>query len=259
MPMLQDSSQAGSVAPPSSIDLLGLRVHRITQPEALALLLRWIEEREPHLVVTADASAVEIAAEDPEFRRIVNEGAALVTPDGTGLLWAAGRLGSPLPERVSGVDLAERLCEESARRGFGVFFYGAAPGVAERAAERIRTKYPGARIVGTAHGFLSAPEEQRALLESIRAQRPGVLLVAMGIPRQEKWISRHLAELGVPVCIGVGGTLDVFSGTVRRAPVWMQRSGLEWLFRLVQDPKKFSKVAVLPRFVLRVLSRRRID
>jgi N-acetylglucosaminyldiphosphoundecaprenol N-acetyl-beta-D-mannosaminyltransferase len=240
-----------------SVDILGMRVSRINRSAALEALQQFIDSGQPHHVVTADASMVTIAAADPELLGIINR-AALVTPDGTGILWAARRLGVPLEERVSGVDISEQLCAQSAQRGYGVYFYGAAPGVAERAAETIRARYPGASIVGTADGFQNSAEQQAALLADIRAKAPAVLLVAMGIPKQEKWIARHLDELGVPVCIGVGGTLDVFSGQVSRAPVWMQQNGLEWLYRLAQNPKKLSKVACLPGFVWRVLRRERL-
>ncbi len=234
-----------------------MRVHRVNRTRALEALQQFIDSGRPHLVVTADASGHVIASGDPEFLRIVNN-AALVTPDSTGILWAARKLGTPLEERVSGVDLAEQLCAESARRGYGVYFYGAAPGVAEDAAETMRQRYPGANIVGTAHGFMTSPEQQAELIRDIREKRPAVLLVAMGIPKQEKWITEHLEDLQVPVCMGVGGTFDVFSGRVNRAPLWMQRHGLEWLYRLIQNPKKYTKVATLPVFVVRVLSRRRL-
>lgn len=240
-----------------TIDLLGLRISRVNRAQAHEIILRYIAEGTPHLVVTADASAHVIAADDPQFRRIVNT-ADLVTPDGTGILWAARRLRVPLEERVSGVDLAEFLCAESARQGFGVYFYGAGVGVAEDAAQEMRKRYPGCRIVGTAHGFLNSPEQQAELLADIRAKRPAVLLVAMGIPKQEKWITEHQPALKVPVCMGVGGSFDVFSGRVQRAPLWMQRSGLEWLYRLAQNPKKLSKVATLPVFALRVLAGKRL-
>jgi N-acetylglucosaminyldiphosphoundecaprenol N-acetyl-beta-D-mannosaminyltransferase len=250
-------------APPATvpdipaIDLLGMRISRVNRAETLDLLQRFIDSGEPHLVVTADASGHVIASGDREFLEIVNN-AALVTPDSTGVLWAARRLGQPLEERVSGVDLAEQLCAGSAARGYGVYFYGAAPGVAEEAAETMRRRYPGANIVGTADGFQNSAEQQAALIADIKGKRPAVLLVAMGIPKQEKWIVRHLEELRVPVCMGVGGSFDVFSGRVNRAPQWMQRRGLEWLYRLVKNPKKYAKVATLPVFVFRVLTRRRL-
>lgn len=234
-----------------------MRVSRVTRARALEMLQEFIDSGTPHHVVTADASAHVIAAGDPEYLAIVNR-APLVTPDGTGILWAARKLGTPLEERVSGVDLAEQLCAESAKRGYGVYFYGAAPGVAAGAAETMRGRYPGASIVGTVDGYQNSEEQQAALLCDIREKRPAVLLVAMGIPRQEKWIAAHIEELAVPVCMGVGGTFDVFSGRVKRAPVWMQRRGLEWLYRLVQDPKKYAKVATLPVFALRVLRNQRL-
>jgi N-acetylglucosaminyldiphosphoundecaprenol N-acetyl-beta-D-mannosaminyltransferase len=239
------------------IDVLGQRISRVDREETMRLLLRFIESGEPHLVVTADASSHVIASRDPEFHAIASR-ADLVTPDGTGILWAARRLGTPLKERVSGVEISERLCAASAKHGFSLYFYGAAPGVAEEAADRMRERYPGARIVGTAHGFLRSEEEQAALVADIREKKPAVLLVALGIPAQEKWIDRHMEELRVPVFIGVGGTLDVFSGRVARAPEWYQRHGLEWLYRLAQNPKKYAKVATLPVFAWRVLTRQRL-
>jgi N-acetylglucosaminyldiphosphoundecaprenol N-acetyl-beta-D-mannosaminyltransferase len=237
------------------VQILDVPISRVNNQEAMAILASFVASGDPHLVVTADASAVVIAAGDSEYRAIVNR-ADLVTPDSVGILWAARRLGRPLPERVSGVDLAERLCELAGRHGWGVFFYGAAPGVAETAAAQLRERFPGMRIAGAAHGFLNE-REQAALEEQIRQAKPEILLVAMGIPRQEKWLARRMEALRVPLSMGVGGSFDVFAGNVARAPTWMQRHGLEWLFRLSKNPKKISKVATLPRFVLMVLRRGR--
>jgi len=238
------------------VDLLGLRLHALTAAEALDRLLGFIGEGGPHQVITADATSFVIAAEDAEYRRLIRQ-ADLVTADGAGLLWAARRERLVLPERVSGVDLAERLIAASGPGGFDVYLYGAAPGVAQAAAERLRARYPDARIVGSAHGYQDAAGEQ-ALLADLREKQPAALLVGLGIPAQEKWIAAHQAALRVPVAIGVGGSFDVFSGRVRRAPAWMQRRGLEWVFRLLQDPRKWRKVAILPRFLLRVWRRQRL-
>jgi N-acetylglucosaminyldiphosphoundecaprenol N-acetyl-beta-D-mannosaminyltransferase len=247
----QPAGEEPRVRPLEWLPMLGVRVTRLTRSQAMETLAEFIRSGVPHLVVTADSSAVVIAASDEEFRRIVNS-ADLVTADSTGILWAARRLGCPLPERVSGVDLADQLCALCARNGDTVFLYGAAPGVAEAAATNLQARYPGLRVAGTAHGFLTEAEQQE-LVETIRAARPQVLLVAMGIPRQEKWIHRNLARLGVPVAMGVGGSFDVFAGRVRRAPVWMQRHGLEWIYRVLSNPRKIAKAATLPRFVLMVL------
>lgn len=231
--------------------MLGLNIDRVNMDEALAVIDQFIARRQPSHVVTADSSMVVIAKEDPELYAII-ERADLVTPDGAGVVWASRLLGQPIRDRVSGVDLVSRICERSVNGGSSVFFLGAAPGIADEAAARLRAKYPGAQIVGTRHGYFSAAEEP-AVVEEIRAAAPDVLFVAFGIPKQEKFIDRNKAAMGVPVCIGIGGSFDVHSGRVRRAPVWMQQAGFEWLFRLIQNPSKLSKVMKLPRFVLLAL------
>ena len=240
----------------AEVDVLGLRLHALTQEQALARLLAFIRAGTPHQVITADATSFVIAATDAEYRELLRV-ADLVTPDGAGLLWAARREGIALPDRVSGVDLAEHLCARSGPEEYDVYFYGAAPGVADRAAAELRQRYPGARIVGVSHGFLDE-NGQTDLIADIQRKRPEVLLVGMGIPRQEKWIAAHQDQLRVPVAMGVGGSFDVFAGVVKRAPAWLQRHGWEWAYRLLQDPRKVKKVSALPRFVVRVLRRQRL-
>jgi len=236
----------------NSVRLHGMRVDRVDMDGALVLIEQFVRERDaPHHIVTADASMVVTAAEDPELAAIVDK-ADLVTPDGAGILWATKRLGAPVQAKVSGVDLAARCCALSGEKGWRIFFFGASPGVAEEAAARMRARHPGAQIVGFRDGYFT-PDQEPEVVAQIRAARPDILLVALGIPKQEKFIDRNKAALGVPVLMGVGGTLDVFSGTVKRAPRWMQNSGLEWAYRLASNPKKISKVALLPRFVLMTL------
>jgi N-acetylglucosaminyldiphosphoundecaprenol N-acetyl-beta-D-mannosaminyltransferase len=214
--------------------------------QALEQIEQFIQQGGPHHVVTLDASMCVIARDDAELRDIVRK-AELITPDGAGILWACRRLGAPLVERVSGVEIVERLCALSPSRGYKLFFFGAGPGVAEDAAEKMQSRYPGCKIVGARDGFFT-PAEEPEIVEQIRAEKPDVLLVALGIPKQEKWIARHREDLGVPVLIGVGGSFDVHSGRVRRAPRWVQRLSLEWLYRLVKNPRKIAKVMTLPRF-----------
>jgi N-acetylglucosaminyldiphosphoundecaprenol N-acetyl-beta-D-mannosaminyltransferase len=153
-----------------------------------------------------------------------------------------------LTERVSGVELVERLCALSPQKGYRLFFFGAAPGVAAQAAERMQAKYPGAEFVGTRNGFFT-PDDLPDIIAEIRAARPDILCVALGIPKQEKFIAAHRDELGASVLIGVGGTFDVLSGTVRRAPKLFQALRIEWLWRVLSNPKKINKVMLLPRFV----------
>ncbi len=233
-----------------AVSILGLPVHNVDMPTALEAIDGFIHSRVPHHIVTADASMLAMAQEDAALRAIIAD-ADLVTPDSVGVLWAAKRAGTPLHERVSGVEIVERLCARSAECGYRIYFLGAAPGVAEQAAERMRARYPGTQIVGAQHGFFGA-EGEAAVVEAIRSARPDVLCVALGIPKQEKWIAAHREALGVPALIGVGGTFDVLSGQTRRAPVWMQRARLEWLWRLLSNPRKIGKVMMLPRFVLMV-------
>lgn len=233
------------------VTLLGMRVDRVTMDESLALIDQYIAERTPRHILTADASMVVTACEDTEFAAIAAK-ADLVTPDGAGILWATKRQGNPVVSKVSGVVLAEKCVDLSQTKGWRIFFFGAAPGIAEEARARMLARYPNAQIVGHRDGFFK-PEDESAVVEQIRATRPDILLVALGIPKQEKFIDRNRETLGIPVMIGVGGTFDVFSGSVKRAPVWMQNAGLEWLHRLAANPKKISKVAMLPQFVKMVL------
>lgn len=237
--------------PDPVVRIHGMRVDPVDMETTLSRIDEFLASNQANHIVTADASMVVTAAADPEFARIVDR-AALVTPDGAGILWAASRLGLPFRSKVSGVDLAERLVALSVERGWRIFFLGAAPGVAELAAERMRMRYPGCGIVGTRDGFFQADDEA-SVVESVAAANTDILLVALGIPKQEKFIARCGKASGAKVLIGVGGTFDVFSGTVRRAPLWMQRRGLEWLYRLVSDPRQFRnrvrKQRLLPRFV----------
>lgn len=230
--------------------ILGVRVHRVRMTQAIERIQQLIAQRTPHLVVTADANAILIALEDPEFAQIIEQ-ADLVTPDGAGLLWAGRQCGQPFPERVSGVDLVWHLARLSHERGYRLFFLGASPCVAERAKQNLLRQFPQAQIVGVHHGYFTE-EESPAVVAQIRSARPDALLIGMGMPRQEKWAYRYRSALNVPVMIGVGGSFDVYAGVVRRAPRWLQQSGLEWLWRLLQDPRKIKKVRNLPRFVWKV-------
>ncbi len=249
--MTQTPLDPNSPSSLSSVQILGLTVHDVTMASALSAMDGFIRAGSPHHVITADASMLVLAQDDEALHEIVRS-ADLVTPDSVGVLWAAKRLGRPLQERVSGVEIVEQLCRCSAEKGHRLFFLGAAPGVAVQAAEKMRLKYPGAQIVGTRDGYFSA-EESGALIEQIREARTDALFVAMGIPKQEKWIAKHRDQLGASVLIGVGGTFDVLSGTVRRAPIVMQRARLEWLWRVLSNPRKISKVLLLPRFMRLVM------
>lgn len=235
---------------PQRVPLLDVGISPVTMETTLQRVREFIAEGGPHLIVTSNATALIQAQEDPELRSIINQ-ADLVTPDGAGVLWSAKVLGLPLLERVSGIDLMQELCRLAAQEGYRVFLLGAAPGVAEEAARRLQERFPGLQVAGTHHGYFG-PEEEEEVLERIREAQPDILFVAFGIPKQEKWIWRHRERLQVPVCLGVGGSFDVLSGRIPRAPLWMQRWGLEWLWRVWKEPRRLPRLAALPRFVWEV-------
>jgi N-acetylglucosaminyldiphosphoundecaprenol N-acetyl-beta-D-mannosaminyltransferase len=202
-------------------------------------------------VVTADAAGIVQAQQDPQFMEILRS-ADLVTPDSAGVLWAAKKKGHPIRERVSGVDLTDELCAMSADKGWRIFLLGSQPGVAELAAEKLRLRHPGCNIVGARHGYFPS-ESDEVVAQEIAELKPDILLVAMGIPRQEKFIMKTQEVIRAPVAMGVGGSLDVFSGRAKRAPRLFQKLKLEWLWRLILNPSKISKAKFLPKFVALVL------
>jgi len=255
----QDATPSPLIPPANSrpfdaVTILGVRVDCVSPGETLAEIDRFVAARTPHHIVTADASMVVTARHDPALRAII-EGADLVTPDGFGILWASRQMRTPVPYKVSGVDLVGELCRLSPTKGYRIFFFGAGPGVAEEAAAKMRALYPGTQIVGTRDGFFT-PAQEPEVVAQIQAARPDIVLVALGIPKQEKWIARHKNALGAAVLVGVGGSFDVFSGRVRRAPPFMQQHGFEWLYRLYKNPRKFAKVMTLPEFAWLTLRQR---
>jgi N-acetylglucosaminyldiphosphoundecaprenol N-acetyl-beta-D-mannosaminyltransferase len=237
-----------------SISLLGIKVNNITMADALKAVFDFIESGSPHMIVTADASMIARAQKDDELKSTINE-ADLVTPDGSGIIKGARILGTPLIERVSGVDLAKEMCRMSAEQDFSIYFLGAEPGIAKAAAENLAKTFSGMKIAGTHDGYFKQDCDAE-VADLVKSSGAKVLLVAMGIPRQEKFIKRYMHKMGVCVAMGVGGSFDVFSGKVKRAPVWFQNHGLEWLYRLVKDPSKISKVSVLPKFLMMIYRER---
>jgi N-acetylglucosaminyldiphosphoundecaprenol N-acetyl-beta-D-mannosaminyltransferase len=240
---------------PKKVTILGVPVDAITMGEAVARIDGFIEKRTPVLVATANAEMLMRATHDGALRRIL-QGAAMVTPDGAGTVWAAHHLGHAMPERVAGYDMVQELMREAPAKHRRIFFFGSAPGVADKAKKKAEQLYPGIEIVGTRNGFFTAADEP-AIIEEIKAAHPDILLAALGVPKQEKWLAKHLGELGVPVAIGVGGTFDVMAGVMKRAPHWMQRAKLEWLFRGMMQPQRAGRLLALPRFVLKVHAQKR--
>lgn len=231
-------------AAPAAVQVWGLPLVPWTRQHAADEVVRLAEAGRPSYFITANVHYAMLTADDPRLAAI-NERAAFILADGAPLVWAARRLGTPLPERVAGSDLIYDIARRSADRGLGLFFLGGPEGVAEAASARLEALYPGLRVVGTAcppHRPLDE-DEHRALIGRIRAAGPDVLLVAYGQPKGELWIAENLEALGVPVCVQVGATLDFVAGRVRRAPPAFQRAGLEWAYRIWTEPAR-----LLPRY-----------
>ncbi|WP_027717638.1 WecB/TagA/CpsF family glycosyltransferase [Desulfovirgula thermocuniculi] len=234
-----------------SINILGARVDAVDLEGAVEKIAAFVREGRPRQVITLNPEILYRAQKEPPLLSLINA-ADLVTADGVGVVWAAGMCGARLPGRVTGIDLMLALVARAAREGWRVFLLGAAPGVAAEAARRLQERHPGLVVAGTHHGYFS-PQEERGVVEEIRAARADLLFVALGAPKQELFIARHKAVLGAKVAMGVGGSFDVLAGKARRAPAWMRRLGLEWLGRLLMEPRRWRRMLVLPRFAGLVL------
>lgn len=230
------------------VHILGVPIHAETFDSLVDTIARWIATGTgPHQICTVSPEFVMIAQDDLEFMGVLHSADRCVA-DGVGLLLAARLLGRPLPERVTGSDGVPHIAQRAAREGWRLFLLGAAPGVAEKAAARLQVRYPGLCIAGTYAGS-PAPEEEHDIIARINTSQANILFVAYGAPRQDKWIARNRDKLTVQVAMGVGGTFDFIAGTVPRAPVWMQRLALEWLFRLIRQPWRWRRMLRLPRFL----------
>ena len=231
----------------NSVDVLGVRVDDVTYAEALGVLLQAIEARVPHVVTTPDPEFVMLARRDASFRAVLNR-AALNIPDGIGLILAARLAGAGLREHVQGTDLVLMLAEASARLGYRWYLLGGRGDVAHRAARALSAQFPGLLVAGATAGS-PRRDDDAATQAAIRAAgRVDVLLVAYGAPKQELWLDRNLADLEIPVGIGVGGVFDYFSGAVPRAPGWLRRLHFEWLYRLIRQPWRWRRQLALPVF-----------
>jgi N-acetylglucosaminyldiphosphoundecaprenol N-acetyl-beta-D-mannosaminyltransferase len=231
--------------------VLGIRIDCLDMEAALDRIDALVANRGSHLVATVNPEFVMRARADAEFAAVL-DGADLCLADGWGVVWAVRRQGCTLAAPVAGADLVPALARRCAGKGHRLFLLGARPGVAEEAARRLKAIAPGLQTAG-AHAGSPRPEDDEQSVELIRASRPDILLVAYGHPQQELWVARNAHRLQVPVAIGVGGALDYVAGRVRRAPVWMRRAGLEWLFRLGRQPWRIRRMAVLPRYAIEVI------
>lgn len=243
---------------PPPVYVLGVRVDPISQQGTLDTIEHIVRryhasdrQIQCQQVITVNVEFVMMAQRDRTFRETINQ-AALVVADGMGIVLATRYLGRPVPERVTGTDTLATLAKRCAANQHSLYLLGAAPGVAEEAGRRLQALAPGLRIAGTYAGS-PALDEEEAIIERIKQAQPDILCVAYGAPRQELWISRNLHRLPAAVAMGVGGAYDFLSGRQRRAPRWMQRSALEWLYRLYREPWRLRRMLAIPRFMIQVL------
>lgn len=240
------------------VSILGLPVHRMTYNKLLTEIRTWIAIKDrAHQICTINPEFIMTAQTDTIFKALLLRSDFNVA-DGVGLLWAAKRLGRPLPARVTGSDGVPIIAERAAKEGWRLFFLGAAEGVAQAAADILTAKYPALQMAGVYSGS-PRPEDEDDIVARINASNADILFVAYGAPAQDKWIARNLPRLKVSMAMGIGGSFDFIAGIVPRAPVWMQRAGLEWLFRLIRQPWRAKRMLKLPRFVWAVLRQPRPD
>jgi len=231
--------------------VLGVGFDDLTMDQAVGRAMDEIAHRSGGYVVTPNPEIAWLCRQDPQFGALV-QNAKLVLADGVGITLGAKILGRPLKARVPGIDFASALLAEMAKQGQSVFLYGAKPGYAIKAGEALAARYPGLRIVGTADGY----GDDAPVVEAIRAAAPDLLFVCLGAPKQEQWMATHEGQLNTGLMIGLGGALDVFAGEVQRAPEAWRKLGLEWLHRLLKEPRRIKRMIRLPLFLLAVIGER---
>lgn len=222
---------------------MNTEIDNLTMQETLQAINQLIQENKSAYVVTPNVDHIVQLETNRELQEVYKN-AALILTDGKPLLWVANWYGTPIKEKISGSDLFPLLCNMAAVKGYKMFFLGAAEGVAKRAAENLTMKYKGLQVVGTyspPFGFENNKNEMDKIKNMIKASKPDILIVGLGCPKQEKFMYHHCKELGVPISLGLGASFDFEAGNIKRAPRWMANHGLEWLFRITQDPRRMAK------------------
>lgn len=243
------------------IELMGCRIDNLTMEETLQRIEQFIALQQPHQHVVVNVDKLVKAQRDPVLRQIINE-CDLINADGMPVVWASRMLGLPLKERVAGVDLFDALMARAAARGWRLFLLGAQESVVRKVRNVYEQRFPNLTIAGHRNGYWTPAEEEQVAAQ-IRAAKADILFVAISSPKKEQFLKRHLAEMNVPFAMGVGGTFDVAAGLVKRAPGWMQRSGLEWFYRFLQEPRRMFRryfvddMAFIGMFAREFMRRRR--
>ncbi|WP_284643185.1 WecB/TagA/CpsF family glycosyltransferase [Paenibacillus silviterrae] len=233
------------------VNIFGVPISKMNMQQTVDYITEAIASREPHQVITANPIMVTAALNDPSYMRLMKE-AELIVPDGAGVVWAAGYVGNPVAERVAGFDLMHELMKRGQERGWRVFLVGSSPENIQAAADRLKELYPKLSLVGFRDGYFGEKEDD-SVIETIRAANPDILLVGRSAATQEPWICKYKRQLGIPIMMGVGGSFDVLSGKLKRAPELFIRLRLEWFYRLLQEPWRYKRMLDLPKFALKVI------
>jgi len=233
-------------------DVMGLLFDNVTMAGAVERAGELLQSGEKFYCVTPNAEIGYKAMKDEDFRNLLN-GAGLMLPDGAGVVLAAKILGTPLKEKVAGVDFADCLMSLMEKKGYNLYLLGSKPGVAEKAAENMLRKHPNLHICGMADGYF---KDETVVVEKVNAAGADVLFVCLGAPKQEWFMKNHLDDLHVKMMIGLGGSLDAFAGTVKRAPKLWIKLNLEWLYRLFKEPKRIGRMMCLPKYILAAFARK---
>lgn len=233
-------------------DVLGVGFDDLTMDEAVGQALQLIDESGTAYAVTPNPEIVWLCRHDPDLKGIISQ-AALVLPDGIGVIYGAKILGRPLKGTVAGTDFAEKLIEKMSHAGKSIYLLGSKPGVAEMAGNQLKKKYNGIIIAGTSDGYF---KEDGPIIARINASKPDFLMVCLGAPKQERWMADNMNKLNVGLMAGLGGSLDIFAGTASRAPLSWQKHHLEWLYRLMKQPRRITRMIKLPLFLFAVIGQR---
>lgn len=234
------------------INVMGVEFDNLTKAEFVQRAERMLQQKQKGYCVTPNAEIVYEAVQDSSFRELLN-GAALVLPDGAGVVLGAKILGTPIQEKVAGIEFGDAVCGLLAKNGGRLYLLGGKPGIAEQAAEKLVQKHPGLVVCGTADGYF---KEEGPVIAKVNEARPDVVFVCLGAPKQERWMACYGSQTGARLLLGLGGSLDVFAGTVERAPELWRKLNLEWLYRLVKEPKRWKRMARLPLVLLYALGER---
>lgn len=228
------------------VNFLDLKISALTSDEMFNIILEFAIAGNRKMITYLDVNCVNISFRDAEYRRILSQ-ADIVHADGQGVVWGSKFLKKPLPERVNPLDFFDALLNIASKKSISFYLLGGKPDVIQNAVDKLKNKFLNLKIIGFHHGYFDKEEEE--IIEEIKRLRPNILMVGMGVPKQEKWIYKHLDRLEVNLCLAVGGMFDILSDSLKRAPIWMIDGGLEWLYRLYQEPGRLWKRYLFGNFI----------